>query len=126
MRQESTSFEAPRGRDAVPSVAAWLLLAPLVAWVLAFVVAPAAIMLVYSFGRRGTLGGVVLGFTLENYAAVFDPTYLRILVRSVAFSALTTAICLAAGYPVAYSIARAPERRRNLLLMLVMIPFWTS
>jgi spermidine/putrescine transport system permease protein len=109
-----------------PGWVGWLLLTPLVAWVVAFVVAPAAIMLVYSVARRGTLGGVVLGFTLDNYAAVADPTYVAIVVRSIEYAALTTAICLVAGYPVAWVVGRAPERRRTPLLMLVMIPFWTS
>ncbi|MEW6270806.1 MAG: ABC transporter permease [Thermodesulfobacteriota bacterium] len=113
-------------RARAPGPAAWLLLAPLVAWVAAFVVAPAAIMLAYSFGRRGTLGGVVLDFTLDNYARALGGTYLRILVRSVGYAALTTAICLVAGYPVAWTIGRASERWRNRLLVLVMIPFWTS
>ncbi len=105
---------------------AWLLAAPLFLWVAAFVVAPALIMLVYSFCQRGTLGGVVFNFTIANYAAVLDPTYLKIVIRSIAFAALTTVICLVTGYPVAYYIGRAHERRRNLLLMLVMVPFWTS
>ena len=109
-----------------PGRIGWLLLAPLVAWSLAFVVAPAAIMLAYSFAHRGTLGGVEPGFTLESWAGVLDPVYLRIVLRSIAYAATTTAICLAAGYPVAYAIGRAPERRRNALLMAVMVPFWTS
>ena len=83
-------------------------------------------MLVYSFAQRGTLGGVVLDFTLENYAGVLDPVYLQIVIRSIVYAAITTAICLAAGYPVAYLIGRADERWRNLLLMAVMVPFWTS
>ena len=127
MRQEATSIPAAAPvRQKPASPVAWLLMAPLFAWVLAFVVAPTVIMLVYSFAQRGTLGGVVYNFTLENYAAVVDPTYLRILIRSVVFAGLTTALCLIFGYPVAYYIGRAPERRRNLLLMLVMVPFWTS
>ncbi|MBI5506832.1 MAG: ABC transporter permease [Deltaproteobacteria bacterium] len=127
MRQELTSFDggtAIRQRRASPM--AWLLAAPLFAWVVAFVVAPTLIMLVYSLCERGTLGGVVYHFTWENYAAVADPTYLNILVRSVVFSLVTTLACLVMGYPVAFYIGRAPEARRNLLLMLVMIPFWTS
>jgi spermidine/putrescine transport system permease protein len=108
------------------SAAAWLLLAPLLVWVAAFVVAPTVIMLVYSFCQRGTLGGVIYDFTTANYKAVLDPTYLKILIRSVEFAAVTTIACLLLGYPVAYYIGRAPERRRNLLLMLVMVPFWTS
>lgn len=127
MRTVDTAMAAASPmRQREPGPAAWLLAAPLFAWVLAFVVAPTAIMLVYSFCERGTLGGVVFHFTLANYAAVLDATYLRIIVRSIGFAALTTAICLVAGYPVAYFIGRAPARRRTLLLTLVMIPFWTS
>jgi len=127
MRQDLSDISAgaPRGQRAATPMA-WLLLAPLLLWVLAFVVAPTLIMLAYSFCKRGTLGGVVWEFTLANYAAVLDPTYLRILVRSVVFAGVTTAACLVIGYPVAYYIGRASEKWRNLLIMLVMIPFWTS
>jgi len=127
MRQEvsSVSAVAPARQKPAPPLA-WLLMLPLFAWVLAFVVAPTAIMLVYSFAERGVLGGVVYKFTLANYTAVLDATYLRILIRSIVFAATTTILCLLIGYPVAYYIGRAPERSRNLLLMLVMIPFWTS
>jgi spermidine/putrescine transport system permease protein len=126
MRTGTTSVTSPTGYQRSPGLSGWLLLSPLLIWVALFVVAPTIIMLVYSFGRRGTLGGVVLDFTLENYSAVLDPTYLHILIRSVLYSGLTTVICLVVGYPVAYYIGRAGERSRNLLLMMVMIPFWTS
>jgi spermidine/putrescine transport system permease protein len=126
MRQEATGFARAAGPQRPPGPAAWLLLAPLLVWVAAFVVAPAAIMLVYSFAHRGTLGGVVLGFTLESWEGVADPVYLRIVVRSLAYAAITTAVCLAAGYPIAWWIGRADPRRRHLLLMAVMVPFWTS
>jgi spermidine/putrescine transport system permease protein len=127
MRQEATGFQtAAVGPRREASAAGWLLLSPLLVWAAAFVVAPAVIMLVYSFAHRGTLGGVVLGFTLENYAGVFDPVYLQIVVRSIWYAGITTALCLAMGYPVAYLIGRADERWRNLLLMAVMVPFWTS
>jgi spermidine/putrescine transport system permease protein len=127
MRQEATRFSAATtDRQRLPGRAGWLLLFPLIAWALAFVIAPAVIMLIYSFARRGTLGGVVLAFTLENYAAVLDPVYLQIGIRSILYAAITTLVCLAAGYPVAYLIGRADPRWRNLLLMAVMVPFWTS
>jgi spermidine/putrescine transport system permease protein len=127
MRQGATRFAAAAaGPQRPPGRAGWLLLLPLVVWALGFVLAPAIIMLVYSFAHRGTLGGVVLGFTLENYAGVVDPVYLRIVIRSIFYAAITTAICLCTGYPVAYVIGRADLRWRNLLLMAVMVPFWTS
>ena len=126
MRTEGTAFAAPAGRQKVPSLTAWMLIAPLFLWVAAFVVAPTLIMLVYSFCERGTLGGVVFNFTLANYTAVLDQTYLQIVIRSIVFAAITAVICLLMGYPVAYYIGRAPEAWRNTLLMLVMVPFWTS
>jgi spermidine/putrescine transport system permease protein len=127
VRQGATSFATAGGAQRAPGRVGTLLLLPLIVWAVAFVVAPAAIMLAYSFLERGTLGGVVWGApTLENYAGVGDPVYLRIVIRSIGYAGLTTLICLAAGYPVAYLIGRADARYRNLLLMLVMVPFWTS
>jgi spermidine/putrescine transport system permease protein len=109
-----------------PRLLGWLLLAPLLVWLALFVVAPAAILVVYSFGTRGGLGAVELGFSLENYSRVFDPIYLRILGRSVGYAALTTLLCVVVGYPVGWYIARRPRAWRERLLLLVMIPFWTS
>ncbi|MGK3989081.1 ABC transporter permease [Sorangium sp. So ce136] len=115
-----------QGAQRRPGVRGWLLLAPLLLWLVAFVVAPTAIMLVYSFCERDELGQVVFRFSLSSYARVLDATYLKILFNSIRYAAITTAICLVAGYPVAYFIGRAREGVRNKLLMLVMVPFWTS
>lgn len=115
-----------QGVQQSPRARGWLLMAPLLLWLFAFVVAPTAIMFVYSFCQRDELGQVVFDFSLENYARVVDKTYLKILLQSVWYAAITTVVCLIAGYPVAYFIGRADERWRNRLLMLVMIPFWTS
>jgi spermidine/putrescine transport system permease protein len=109
-----------------PGWKAWALIAPMVVWLVLFVVVPTAILFVYSFCERDEVGGVVFSFTLDNYQRVFDPVYLRIFARSVGYAGLTTVICVVVGYPVAYYIARATEERRNRLLLLVMVPFWTS
>lgn len=105
---------------------AWLLLAPMVAWLVAFVVIPTAILFVYAFCERDELGRVVYQFTFENFTRVFDATYLRIFGRSIGYAALTTVICTVIGFPMAYCIARSREAWRHRLLLLVMIPFWTS
>lgn len=105
---------------------AWLLLAPLLVWLFAFVIAPTAILFVYSFCQRDELGRVVFSFTLDNFRRVADPVYLRIFGRSIWYAGLTTGICLAVGYPAAWRIARASESARSKLLLLVMVPFWTS
>lgn len=109
-----------------PRVWGWVLLAPMLLWLAAFVVVPMGILLVYSFCQRDDLGRVVFSFSWENYARVFDPIYLGILGRSVGYAALTTVLCVGIGYPVAWYIARQREAVRNRLLLLVMIPFWTS
>ena len=55
-----------------------------------------------------------------------DPFYLDAYLRVAARRAVSALLCLLLGYPMALAIARAPERRRNLLLLLVMLPFWTG
>jgi spermidine/putrescine transport system permease protein len=105
---------------------AWSMLAPLLAWLALFIVAPTAILFVYSFCQRDALGRVVYDFTWENYLRIADPVYLGVFGRSLAYAGLTTLACLLVAYPVAYYIARAPVRRRSTLLLLVMIPFWIS
>jgi spermidine/putrescine transport system permease protein len=108
-----------------PEARAWTLLAPGGLWLLLFFLVPILIMLVYSLMPRGIYGGVERGFTLEHYARFFDPLYLEVLQRTFLWSLACTVICLALGYPVAYVIVRS-GRWRNLLLFLVVLPFWTS
>ena len=88
---------------------------------------PQLLMLLVSLGHRTAYGGVERGFSLANYLRALDPLYITILGRSVLLATVTTLLCLAVGYPVAYWIARRAEPRwRNTLLALVILPFWTS
>jgi spermidine/putrescine transport system permease protein len=95
-------------------------------WLLLFVIVPTLMLVVISFCERDSLGRVVYSFNLDNYIRAFDWMWLKILGISVWYAFLTTVICLILGYPVAYFIGRSSERVRGLLIMLVMIPFWTS
>ena len=108
-----------------PEARAWALLGPGAFWLLVFFLIPILIMFVYSLMPRGIYGGVERGFTLEHYARFIDPLYLDVLQRTFVWSMACTAICLLFGYPVAYVIVRS-GRWRNLLLFLVVLPFWTS
>ena len=82
---------------------------------------------IYSFLERGTYGGVRWIFTtLENYGRLFDGLYLGILWRSVSTALVCTAVCLLLGYPFAYYLARYRPKHRNILLLLVVVPFWTN
>jgi len=109
-----------------PGRVGWLLLAPMLLWMLLFVIAPNVILLVYSFCENDQNEHIKWTFTLENYGRIFDSSYFGIFMRSVGYAALTTALCVLMGYPVAWFIGRAPDVWRNRLLTVVMIPFWTS
>jgi len=103
----------------------WMLLAPGTLWLAAFFVVPMLLMLLASVMPRGTHGGVSPGFTLEHYRRFLDPLYLHLLARTVLWATIATVVCLLLGYPVAWVIARS-RRHRNLLLLLIVLPFWTS
>lgn len=76
--------------------------------------------------ERGQDQFFAFAFTLASYRRLLDPLYLSVLLDSLYLAALTTVLCLLIGYPFAYLLAQAPARRRALLLLLVIIPFWTS
>ena len=102
------------------------LLTPAAFWLGIFFVVPLMLILAYSFGTSGVYGGITLGFNPGNYLKVFDPLYLEIIIRTFIIATINTLICLALGYPLAYFIAFKGRRWRNVLILLVMIPFWTS
>lgn len=104
-----------------------LLLGPALAWWAVLLVVPVGLVLVYSFVERGLYGGVVWTFTLDNYTRAFDGLYLDVLVSSLRIAAITTVLALLLGYPAATFIAtRRSARVRTALLVLCVLPFWTS
>jgi spermidine/putrescine transport system permease protein len=104
-----------------------LLLAPAVLLLLVLVGGSQALMLAASLGRRSAYGGVIHDWGLQNYLRALEPLYVRVLARSVLLATATTGVCLLFGYPVAYWLARrAPPTMRRALLVLVILPFWTS
>jgi spermidine/putrescine transport system permease protein len=102
------------------------LLGPAAFWLGIFFLLPLALILAYSFGTSGVYGGITLGFNPGNYLKVFDPLYLEITLRTLVIATLNTLFCLALGYPLAYFITQRGGRWKNILLVLVMVPFWTS
>ena len=104
-----------------------LLLVPCLLVLLGLFVVPQILMLVASLGRRSAYGGVIRDLSLANYARALEPLYLRILAKSIGLAAATTLLCLAAAYPVAFWLGlRVAPRWRSALLVLVILPFWTS
>lgn len=103
-----------------------LLLGPALAWWLVFLVVPVGLVLGYSLFQRGEFGGVVPTLTGDNYLRAFDALYTGVLLGSLRIAAIATVVALLIGYPVAYFVATRPRRWRTPLLILVILPFWTS
>jgi spermidine/putrescine transport system permease protein len=104
-----------------------LLLAPAIMWLLVVTVAPLLIVMVVSLATHGTYGKTIYNFKPANFLRAFDPLYLRAYWRTIWIATTTTVLCAVVSYPVAYYLAlRAPERWKRTLLVLTVIPFWTS
>ena len=103
----------------------WLA-APGLIWMGFFFLVPLGLVFAISFASRGTYGGIVWEITSANYLDLLHPLYGKILGQSMWYAAVTTVLCFVVGFPLAYVIARSPARWQPILLLLVMLPFWTN
>ena len=87
-------------------------------------VVPLAIVVVYSLGVRGTDGGYTPALVLDNYGTLLKRADPFILSLEIAIAG--TVLCLLVGFPLAYFLATRAGKRKTLLLVLLVIPFWTS
>ena len=127
----------------------WLLSWPPLVYLLVFFLIPSLIMMFAAFRYPGDYGGLMpltsedpatgklvvditlatLGdyLTLESFARLVDePLYIELFIKSLWYATLTTLICIAMGYPLAWLIARSPKKYRDLMLLLVILPFWSN
>jgi spermidine/putrescine transport system permease protein len=95
------------------------------AWLVVFFVLPMLTLLAYSFWRVVDFH-IVADWTLRNYQRISGPLYVKVFLSTVKVSFLVTVLSLLIGYPVAYYLARKVRRFKFTLLMLVILPLWTS
>ncbi|MGE4319453.1 MAG: spermidine/putrescine ABC transporter permease PotB [Deferribacterales bacterium] len=95
-------------------------------WLIVFVLVPVLMVFTVSLLTCEVPGEIKQPFTLNNYREMFDPVFLKVIFDSFKMAFETTLICLIAGFPFAYNLARYKGRFKSLLLMLIIIPFWTS
>ena len=104
----------------------WGLTSPSLLWLCFFFLLPTLIIFAISFKPSDPLGGVGDGWTLQTILALRNPNYPEIIGRTLWMSALTTVITLVLSVPIAYHIARSKPWKRDLMLLLTVVPFWTS
>jgi spermidine/putrescine transport system permease protein len=112
----------------------WLVVGPPLLYLLVFFAVPSLIMVLASFRTPGEFGGLAplveegrLDLNLDSYARFFSESiYAEIFLKSTWYALLTTLFCLALAYPLAALVARSQKRYRDLLLLLVILPFWSN
>lgn len=104
-----------------------LLLLPAGTWYVVFFLAPLAYMVLISFAENPAYGGPpALGFHLDSYQQLADPLYANVFAVTLRMALIGTLACLLVGYPLAYFMATRAGRHKTLLLLLIIVPFWTS
>lgn len=116
----------------------WLLLVPAGVWYLVFFLIPMLFPLIFSFAESDPTGGVLLqNFSISNYTRFWDCNpllygelgeciYVKVFVQTLTFAIIGTIGCLVIAYPLAYFLATRAGKWRTTLLVLIIIPFWTS
>jgi len=113
----------------------WAVSGPPLLYLVVFFAAPTLIMVLASFRTPGDFGGLAplvgpdgaLDLNLESYARLAESTvYAEVFLKSVVYALVTTIACLLLAYPLASLIARSPRKYRDLLLLLVILPFWSN
>lgn len=103
------------------------LTAPSLAYYAAFFLVPLGFLVAFSVATPLGYGDVSYGFDTQNFSLAFNDVYLKVFTRTLRFAAIGTVLVMVVGFPMAYWLARyAPANRKNLLLGLLIVPFWTS
>lgn len=117
------------GRDAIERrafLSRLVFLVPGLTYITAFMLIPLGFIIAYTFLSRGTYGGIEFIFTLDNYTRALDSLYLGVLIKSILIAATSTILAFVIGFPVAYAITKLPTNRQNIMLVLIVLPFWTN
>lgn len=103
----------------------WLLSLPTVIWLTIFFLIPYLVVIIYSFLTPDTYD-VKFEVSFDAYRQIISGGYLKSFFQSFKLASITTLLCILLGFPVAYYIARANEKLKNILLIFIIIPFWTN
>ncbi|SJN43919.1 MULTISPECIES: spermidine/putrescine ABC transporter permease PotB [Psychrobacter] len=95
-------------------------------WLLIFALLPNILVIAVSFLTRDSSAFISLPVSIDSYIRMMDPLYFEVFVHSLWMASITTIICLLLGYPFAWLVSKAKVRWQPLLMMLLILPFWTN
>lgn len=113
-------------RDSSPRKVEWLLTAPSFGWLLVFFAIPTVLIIVMSFKPAEAYGGFGEGWSLKAWFDMAHPSYPEIVWRTIWLSVFATVICIGFALPVGFLLGKLRSRWRNIILLLVIVPFWTN
>lgn len=99
---------------------------PYILWMVIFIVVPLFLIIYFAFTRGDSQNFSTFQLSLDNFKRFFTPTYLNVLGRSVNLAFISTVICLILGYPMAYIISKEKVRKRNIMILMFVIPMWMN
>ena len=95
-------------------------------WLLIFALLPNILVIAVSFLTRDSTAFISLPVTIDSYVRMIDPLYFDVFVHSLWMAGITTVICLLLGYPFAWFVSRVDKRWQPLLMLMLILPFWTN
>lgn len=99
---------------------------PYILWSIVFIVLPLLLILLYGVTIEDSSQIFGLKFSLDNFNRFLEPIYLKVLWRSILLAIISTIICFVIGYPFSYILSKAPIKKRNMYILLVIIPMWMN
>jgi spermidine/putrescine transport system permease protein len=132
----TTEVTVHRGELVRPAAMRWrrmFFMLPGMAWISAFLAIPCLALVLVAFAQRGSFGEVEWTFSIENLRRLagydlfgWSPDNLRILARSLWVALISTALCVALSYPLAFFLASRPKKSKGIWMTALLIPFWTN
>ena len=104
----------------------YFFLIPVIVYVALLIALPLLYILLISFFKSDSYGGMITTFTIQNYIEVFDQVYINVFLKSILIAGLTTFICILISYPFVLAISHKKPRTQKILMTLVMVPFLTN
>ncbi len=108
------------------SLIKWMFVLPIIIYATFLIALPILYIIVISFFKNDSYGGMIQTITLQNYIELFDAVYLKVFLKSALIAIATTAICVLISYPFVLAVSHKSKKMRQILMTLVMVPFLTN
>ena len=108
------------------NIVKWMFILPIIIYTVFLIALPILYIIIISFFKSDSYGGMIHTITLQNYIELFDVVYLKIFLKSALIAIVTTVICVLISYPFVLAVSHKSKKTQQILMTLVMVPFLTN